>query len=134
MCDFHFTRRQRIRVYTETMILRSDFHLFGEQVFDRMIRPMMAEFQLEGFAAQREPAELMAEANPENRHLSDELLNSFNGVANGLGITRSIGEKNAVWFQLEDLFRGGLRRHDPYIAVVIHEQSQDVLLDAVIER
>jgi len=33
------------------MILRGDFHLFRQQIFDGVIRTMMAEFQLECFSA-----------------------------------------------------------------------------------
>ena len=54
--DFDLTRRQRIRVDGEAVILRRDFHLFRQQVFYRVIRAVMPEFQLERFSAQRQPA------------------------------------------------------------------------------
>src|SRR6266849_11038772 len=60
--DFHIFGRQRIRIYTEAVILRGDFDLLGEQILYRMIRAVVAKFQLEGFSAKREAAQLVAEA------------------------------------------------------------------------
>src|SRR5713226_726761 len=99
-----------------------------------MIRAMMAEFQLEGFASKSEAAELMPETNSKDRYLPDELADVFDGIADGLRIAGAIRKKNAVGLQGEDILGGSLRGHNPYVAVVIHEQSQNVLLDAVIER
>ena len=64
--DFHVARGQRFGINAEAVILRGDFDLIGEQIFHRMIRAMVAEFQFERFAAQREAAELMAEADAED--------------------------------------------------------------------
>jgi len=49
--DFHVVGRQRFGIDAEAVILRGNFNFFGEQVLDRMIRAVMAEFQFEGFAA-----------------------------------------------------------------------------------
>src|SRR5438105_13703208 len=133
MRDFHVARRKRIGIYGKTMILRRDFHLLGQQIFHRMIRAVMAEFQLERFSAQSESAELVAKANPENRNLANELADGFNRVANRLRIAGAIGKKNAVAFQVENIFSGSLRGRDPNIAIVIHKQPENVLLYAVIE-
>ncbi len=65
--DFYVAGGQRFRVYAKAVILRGDFYLLGEQIFYGMIRTMVAELQLEGFSAQGEPAQLMAEANAEHR-------------------------------------------------------------------
>jgi hypothetical protein len=65
--DFYVTGGQGFRIHAEAVILRGDFYLLGEQIFYGMIRTVVAEFQLEGFSAQREPAQLMAEANTEHR-------------------------------------------------------------------
>ena len=66
--DFHVTRRQRFRVHAEAVILRGDFHFFREQIFHRMIRAVMPELQLERAPAQRQPAQLMSQANSKNRN------------------------------------------------------------------
>ena len=134
MRDFHVSRRQRVRVHGKTVILRGDFHLFCEQILNWMIRFVMAEFQFEGFAPKRQSAKLMPEANPENGHMPNELANGFNGVADGLGIAGPIREKNPIRLQVENIFRWSPRGRDPHVAIVVHKEPQNVLLDAVVKR
>src|ERR1700683_587570 len=74
----------RLRIDGETVILRSDFHPAGTQILDRMIRAMMTEVQFVGFAAKREPKNLMAEADSENRFLAED-------AADGLVRVRQCG-------------------------------------------
>ena len=123
--DFDFARGQRFRVHAETVILGSDFDLFGEQVFHRMIRTVMAELQLESFSAEGEATQLVAEANAEDRNLADELSNVFHGVADGLGIAGTVRKKDSVGLHLQNVFGGGLRGDDVDFALVIHEQTQE---------
>ena len=92
----------------------------------------MAELQLEGAAAESQAAELMAEANAEDRHAAEQLANIRDGVGDRLGIAGAIREKNAVGLQREHVFRGSLRRDDGHVAIVIDEQAQNILLDAEI--
>lgn len=54
-----FARRQRIGINREVVIVRRDLDLAGVQLFHGMIPPMMAEFQLVGFAAQSDARQLM---------------------------------------------------------------------------
>ena len=65
--DFDVARRQRIRVDAEAVILRCDLDFLRAQILHRMVRAVMAEFQLERVAAERQAAELMAEADAEDR-------------------------------------------------------------------
>jgi len=69
--DFYIFGRERIRIHAKTVILRGDFHLLGQQILYGMIRTVMAEFQLEGFSAESEAAQLVAEANAEHWDASD---------------------------------------------------------------
>src|SRR5215472_19203811 len=94
---------------------------------------MMAEFQLESLSAKGKPAKLMPEANPKNRYFSDELLDIFDRIADWLGIARSVRKKKAVGLQAQGLIGRSAGRHDPHFAVMIDEQPQNVLFDAVIE-
>ena len=71
MRDFDIFGRERVGVYAEAVILGGDFHLLGQQIFHGMIRTVVAEFKLEGFAAEREAAELVAETNAEYRDAPD---------------------------------------------------------------
>ncbi len=47
--------RQRLRIDREAMILRGDLHPPRAQIHHRMIRAVMAEAELVGVAAEREP-------------------------------------------------------------------------------
>jgi len=69
--DFYIFGRERIRIYAKTVILRGDFHLLGQQILYGMIRTVVAEFQLERLPAEREAAQLVAEANAEHWDASD---------------------------------------------------------------
>ena len=70
--DFDVARRERFGIHAEAVVLRRDFDFLRAQIFHRMIRAVMAEFQLECLAAQREAAELMAEADAEDRDAAEQ--------------------------------------------------------------
>ena len=97
-----------------------------------MIRAVVAKFQFEGFAAESEAAELMAEADTENGDATKEFLNIFDGVADGLWIAGAIGKKNTVWLEIENVLSAGLRGDDPDFAVMIDQQPEYVLFDTEI--
>ena len=78
-----------------------------------MIRAVVAEFQFEGFAAESEAAELMAEADAEDGDATKEFLNIFDGVADGLWIAGAIGKKNAVWLEIENVLSAEFARGRP---------------------
>src|SRR6202034_1452551 len=99
-----------------------------------MVRAVMAEFQLERLAAQRESAQLVAETDAENRDAAGQPADIFDGVRDRLGIARAVREKNSVRLQREDVFGGGFCRDYGHVAAVVDEKAQDVLLDAVIVR
>src|SRR5258706_13786576 len=96
MRNFNVARRQRFRIHAKTVVLRSDFDLIGQEIFHRMVRTVMAELQLERFAAERQATNLVAEANPENRNFADELADIFDSVLHRLGIAWTVRKKNAV--------------------------------------
>src|SRR5262249_21976851 len=121
------------RIHSKTMILRGNFHLLCEEILHRVIRPVMPKFQLERFASKRQPAKLMPEANPKDGYLPNKLADCFDSVANRLRIAGSIREKYAVRLYSKCVFRSSLGRNHPNVAIMIHEQPQDVLLDSVIE-
>src|SRR5262245_60617561 len=58
---------ERIDVNREAVVLRGDLDLARRRVHDRMVRAVVAELELVGRAAEREPEDLMAEANAEDR-------------------------------------------------------------------
>jgi hypothetical protein len=99
-----------------------------------VIRTVVAEFQFKGFSAEGEAAQLVAEANAKHRDAPDELANIFDGVIDWLRIAWTVRKKHAIRTHAQDLFRCGLRGHDRNFAVMIHEQAQNILLDAEIVR
>ena len=96
MGDFDIAGRQRFGIDTKAVILGGDFHLIGQKIFHRMIRAVMAEFQLERFSAQRDPAKLVAKADAEDRHTPCQFANVIDRVSDGLGIPWAIGKKHAI--------------------------------------
>jgi len=57
---------------------------------------MVPELQLERLPAQRQPAQLVPQANSEDRHAPRQLADVLDGVGDGLRIARAIREKHAV--------------------------------------
>ena len=96
---------ERIRVHREPVILRGDLDFARGQIHHRLIAAVVAELELVSLAAEREPHDLMAEANPEDRFLADELAYVFFGIRHGVGIAGTVGEKNAVGIQRQNIFR-----------------------------
>ncbi len=132
MRDFDIAGGQRFRIDAETMILGGDFHLIGKEVFHGMIGTVMTELQFKGFSAERDAAELMAETNAEDRDAAGKLSDAFLRVGNGLRIAGAIRKEHTIRAEGEDVFCGSFRRDDSDFAVMIDEQTQNVLLDAKI--
>ena len=119
---FDIAGRQRFRVHAETMILRGNLDLIGEKILYRMVRTVMAELQLEGLTAKSQSANLMAEADPEDRNLADELSDRLNGVFHWFGVARTIGKKDAIGLHSEHVFGGRRRRNHSHVTIVIGQQ------------
>ena len=62
-----FALRQRIGIDGEVVVVRRDLDLAGRQLLYRMIAAVVSELQLVGLAAEREPDQLMAQADAEDR-------------------------------------------------------------------
>src|SRR5581483_6533181 len=60
-----FGLRQRVGIYREVVVVRSDLDLARVQLLHRMIAAVVAELQLERLAAKREARELVAETDAE---------------------------------------------------------------------
>ena len=101
--NFDVAGGKRIGIDAKTMVLRSDFDFPCEQILNRMIRSVMAEFELVGFAAERETAELMPQTNAKDRHLSEQLANVCDGVRDWFGIARAVRQEYAFGFHREHI-------------------------------
>src|SRR5947209_13232159 len=100
-----------------------------------MIAAAVSELQLVRAAAEREPEELMAEADAEDRDLADEMADVFLRVRHRLRIARTVRKHHAVETLREDFVRvrgGGI---DGDVATFLRQMPEDVALHAeVVER
>ena len=101
---------ERIGIDREAVIVRGDFDALRELVDHRMIGAAMAEFQLVSLAAEREPENLMAEADAEDRRLADQPPHVVDLRVQRLGIAGAVREKHAIGLQRENVFGGSERR------------------------
>src|SRR5580658_324937 len=76
----------------------------------------------------------MSKANTKDGDAAEKLLDVFDGVTDGLRVSRAIRKENAIRFEIENVLRGRLRGDNPDVAMVINEQPQYILLDAKIVR
>src|SRR4030081_1317821 len=95
-----------------------------------MIPAMVAEFQLEGLASERDAGQLMSKADSEDGLAAHETANIVDRVGAGLRIARAIRQEHSVGLQRQHVFRCRLRRDNRYLASFSAKLSQDVLLDA----
>ena len=70
--DFDVARVERIRIHREAVIVRGDLDALRQLVDHRMIGAAMPELQLVSFAAQRQPENLVTQADAEDRRLADQ--------------------------------------------------------------
>src|SRR5580658_4424264 len=94
--DFHVARWKRFRIDAEAMVLRGDLHFLREKIFHGMVRAVVSEFQFESAPAKSQAAELMSQADAEDRDASEQFLNISDGVGNRFGIAGTVGEENAM--------------------------------------
>ena len=116
--EFDFGLRQRVGIDGEVVVVGGDLDLAGVELFDGMIAAVVSEFQLEGFAAQSDAGQLVAETDAEDGLASHKAADVVHGIRARLGIARAVREKDTVWFEREDVFGRSLRRDDSYAAAL----------------
>src|SRR5208282_4536946 len=112
------------------MVVRGDLDLAAGQLLYRMISAVVAEFQLEGLASERNSDQLMPQADSEDRLPSHQTPNVVDRIGAGLGIARPSRQENAVGLQSQHILRRRLRRDYRHLAAFSPQLAQDVLLDA----
>src|ERR1043166_1860601 len=93
------------------MIVRCDLHSAGNFVENRVIRAAMPEFELVRLATQRQPQDLVAEADAENRYPADQLSHLSSLILERFRIAGTIREKNTLRLKRKHVFGGRRRRH-----------------------
>src|SRR6266550_1122728 len=114
----------------EAMVLRGDLDPTVGEAGDRMVRAVVAESEFERRQAERQAQKLVAEADPEDGHLAEELPDGGDAVADCLGIAGPVGEEDPVGPPGEQLRRRRRRRVDRDGTPVGRELAQDVRLHA----
>src|SRR5258708_39497064 len=97
----------------------------GELLY-RMISAMVAEFQLESLASERDAGKLMSQADSEDRLASHQAPNIVDRVSAGFGIARAVRQKHAIGLQRQHILGRGLRRSDRHLAAFSSQLPQDV--------
>ena len=94
------------------VVLARDLDPAGRLVAHRVVRAVVAERQLVGLRAEREPDDLVAEADAEHGHLAEQRRATASAAPVDRGrVTRPVREEHAVGLAGEDL-GGGRRRRD----------------------
>ena len=124
---------QRLRLQREVMVLRGDFDPAGQQVPDRVVAAVVAEFQPPALRAGGEAEELVPEADAEERDLARESADCVDRVTERRGVGRAVREENAVRLQGERIGRGRGGRQHGHAHAVLRHAAQDVVFDAEIE-
>ncbi len=80
-----------------------------------MVPAVVTERQLVGAPAEREPEDLVAEADAEDRHRAHQPTHRVDGPGDGGGIAGTVGEEDTVRVACEDV-GGGRRRRNHFDA------------------
>src|SRR5437016_5735400 len=72
---------------------------------------------------------MVAQANPEDGNLAEQLADRINGVSHGSRIARPVGEKYAVWLKAHHLASGCGRRDYRHAEASRGQQPKLVVLD-----
>ena len=122
MGDFNFILRKAVCINNKAMVLGCDFHRPGGQVPDRMIGPVVAEFQFACLGPQRQPQNLMAQADAEYGLFAQQGLDRIDGIGNRFGIAGAVGKKYTVRMPPQHLLGAGAGRKHPQVTTM-QEQS-----------
>src|SRR5881392_1176661 len=131
MCYFDIPR-QRVRIDSETVILRGDRHFTAAQVFHRLIRAAMSKFQLEGRSAQGEAKDLMAETNPEDRTFAHQVADRLVRIRERGWITRAVRKKNSIWVECKHFVRGCRCGDNRDAEAFLPQEAQDIFFNAIV--
>src|SRR5215469_17510827 len=99
-----------------------------------MIRAVMAEIELVGFAAERQAEQLMPQTDPEHGLLAKNARDGSVSVRERGRIAGSVRQKHAVGVVRKNLCGGRVSRQHLYSKAGRNQTAQDVQLDPVVER
>ena len=95
---------KRIYIHAEAVVLAGDFDFAGLEILNGVICSAVTEFELVGLSAESQGEKLMAEADAEDRYLSQKLGNAVDCISDGGGVARSVTEKDAIGLSSQNVF------------------------------
>src|SRR6266852_6761224 len=105
--------RRRLPADRKAVVLGRDKYLPRCEITYWMIAAAMAIGQFDCLSAQRETHQLMAEADPKDRYCPvGQIANGFDCVSHGGRIAGTVGQEDAVRFEVADGSRGRRRGQD----------------------
>src|SRR5579859_6158582 len=99
-----------------------------------MVAAVVAKAKLVGFGSERQPDQLVPEADAKNRGFAQQLADVLVRIGAWLGVPRTIREKYSVRTKREHVLRAGGCRNHGHAAAMVHQHPQNVLLDAKVIR
>ena len=108
--------RQALAFYSEAVVHRGDLDFASGQVFDRVVRAMMALMHLFSRATERKAHQLVAEADAEHGLAGfHQRLNGGHSVFAGRRrVTRAVAEEDAIGIVRENILRARRGRNNRY--------------------
>ncbi len=104
----------------EAVVLAGDQHVAAGKFLHRVVCAVVAELHLDGSRAAREPEQLMAEADAENRNVGiQEFADCGDRVVARLRVAGTVGQEDAVGIERERIRGARLRRHHRHPAAVV---------------
>ena len=126
--------RERVGVDRVVVVLARDLHPPGRLVAHRVVGTVVAEPQLVGVAAEREPEDLVTEADAEQRDLADEPAHDLRHALHRGRVAGAVRQEDAVGIAGEDVGRGRGRGHHLDVTPRADEVAQDRALDPEVVR
>ncbi len=120
MGDFNFVWRQAVGIHNKAVVLGGDFHRPGGQVSDRMIGPVMTEFQFACFSPQGQSQYLMAQADAEYGLFTQQRFDRIDGIGHRFGIPGPL-ERNIPSGPRQHLLGGGAGRKHPQVTTMLEQ-------------
>src|SRR2546421_10092057 len=106
----------------KAMVLRCDKYLPCREITYWMVAAAVAIRQFDRLTTQREPEQLMTEANPKDRYRPvRQIANRFDGVSHRCRIARAVGQEDAVRLEAADGACRRCRRHHRHFTSVLHK-------------
>ena len=126
--------RQALLQHGIGVVLGRDLDAARIQIPDRMVAAPVAELELVGLRPVGQGQDLVAQADPEDRDLSQEGPDGADGLRHILGIAGAVGEEDPVRPETPDLLCRRVPGHDGHLTAPAQERAHDVLLHAAVDR